>query len=78
MPANPSIAIRNAPLPRQYTIEAWLAGQWTPQVDITDNHHRQRRHVLPAAVTTTRLRIVDVATHGDPSTAIYEVRCYAP
>jgi hypothetical protein len=29
-------------------------------------------------VTTTRLRIVDVATHGDPSTAIYEVRCYAP
>jgi hypothetical protein len=29
-------------------------------------------------VTTTRLRIVDAATHGDPSTAIYEVRCYAP
>ena len=29
-------------------------------------------------VTTPRLRIVDAATHGDPSTAIYEVRCYAP
>jgi len=28
-------------------------------------------------VTTTALRVVVSATNGDPSAAIYEVRCYA-
>jgi len=63
---------------RDYTVMAWLDGDWRPVVRVTDNYQRHRKHKLEQPVTTDKLRIVVHATNGDPSAAIYEVRCYGP
>jgi len=55
-----------------------VQGEWQPVIRVTDNYQRRRAHTLDAPVTTDRLRIVVHATNGDPSAAIYEVRCYGP
>ena len=65
---------RDAQCPRDYTIEAMLDGGWTPLVEVRGNYQRLRKHILPATVTTEKIRIVVTATNGDPSAAIYEVR----
>lgn len=62
---------------RDYRIEAWIDGAWRELVTEKDNYQRHRRHTLPAGVSTERLRVVVGATHGDPSAALYEIRCYA-
>jgi len=59
-----------------YTIEALIDGGWRELVAERQNYQRHRRHRLAAAIPTTQLRIVIHATHGDPSAAMYEVRCY--
>ena len=68
---------RDAQCPRDYALEAWRDGAWVRLIAVEGNYQRQRRHELPVAVTTERLRVVVGATNGDPSAAIYEVRCYA-
>ena len=59
-----------------YSISALIEGDWRELVTEKQNYQRHRRHVLAAVVSTTQLRIVTHATHGDASAAIYEVRCY--
>lgn len=56
---------------RDYTIETG-----TERIEVTGNYHRHRRHAFAKPVTTDKLRILIHATNGDPSAAIYEVRCY--
>ncbi len=68
---------RDSQCPRDYRIEAWIDGRWNPLVEVRDNYQRRRRHTLPENVSTTNLRVVIVATNGDPSAALYEIRCYA-
>jgi len=68
---------RDPQCPREYAIEAWLNGRWARVVEVKDNYQRLRRHRLSAPVTTDKLRVVVSATNGDPSAAIYEIRCYA-
>ena len=63
--------------PRDYAIKIWADGIWREVLSVNGNYHRHRRHVLPEAVNTDLLRIVVHATNGDPSAAIYEVRCYS-
>ena len=63
---------RDAQCVRDYSIEAG-----TVITAVTGNYHRHRRHVLAKPVTTDKLRIVVHAANGDPSAAIYEVRCYS-
>jgi len=63
---------------RDYTVAIEEEGEWRPVIQVTDNYHRHRRHALDQPMTTDRLRIVIHATNGDPSAAIYEVRCYGP
>ena len=66
---------RDAQCPRDYAIEAMLDGGWKSLVEVRGNYQRLRRHVLPEPVTTEKIRVVVTATNGDPSAAIYEVRC---
>lgn len=67
---------RDQQCPRDYVIEALVGGRWKKLTEAKDNYQRLRRHVLPQAVSTNRLRVVVTATNGDPSAAIYEIRCY--
>jgi hypothetical protein len=62
---------------RDYALEAWRDGQWHEVARVNGNYQRHRRHTLSAPVRTDKLRVVVHATNGDPSAAIYGVRCYA-
>lgn len=61
---------------RDYDIEFLADGAWMPLLSVRDNYQRHRRHELQQIVETHRIRIVVLATNGDPSAAIYEVRAY--
>ncbi len=61
---------------RDYRIEAHDGEHWVPLHGEHGNYQRHRRHRLETPAVTKRLRIVVEATNGDPSAAIYEVRCY--
>lgn len=50
-------------------------GGWRDLLRVHDNYQRHRRHVLPAAVTSDRLRLTIFATNGDPSATVYRLRC---
>ncbi|MGO1926917.1 MULTISPECIES: FAD-dependent oxidoreductase [unclassified Brachybacterium] len=63
---------------RDYCILAKTETGWHEVVAQTGNGLPRRVHELPHAVTTTALRLVVQATNGDPSAAVYEVRCYGP
>jgi hypothetical protein len=65
---------RDPQSPRDYTVETWNSGSWIRLTEVTGNYQRLRRHEFEP-VETTRLRVVVTATNGDPSAAIYEVRC---
>jgi hypothetical protein len=67
---------RDAQCPRDYSLEAWVDGAWAPLASVQGNYQRHRRHTLVRPVVTEKLRVVVTATNGDPSAAIYEVRCY--
>jgi hypothetical protein len=68
---------RDSQCPRDYRLEALVDGQWTELLKVENNYQRLRRHVLPESVSATSLRVVIVATNGDPSAAVYEIRCRA-
>ncbi|MDG0809842.1 hypothetical protein [Cohnella rhizosphaerae] len=55
-----------------------MDGAWTKLAAVRGNYQRHRRHRFAAPVATDKLRVVIEATNGDPSAAIYEIRCYAP
>jgi len=67
---------RDPQCPRDYSVEVFLHGEWQRVVETSGNYQRRRRHRLAEPVTTARLRILVTATNGDPSAAIYEIRCY--
>jgi hypothetical protein len=67
---------RDCQSPRDYRLEAWVEGQWTQLLEVRADYQRLRKHVLSPRVNTNRLRVA-VATNGDPSAALYEIRCYA-
>ncbi|MEI9997976.1 MAG: FAD-dependent oxidoreductase [Verrucomicrobiota bacterium] len=66
---------RDAQCVRDYRIEAHVDGAWRVLLEVAGNYQRLRRHVLPEPVNAARLRVVVTATNGDPSAAIYEIRC---
>ncbi len=61
---------------REYSLSAWQEGAWVEVLRVHDNYQRHRRHPLPQAVRTQKLRVTIHRTNGDPSAAMYEVRCY--
>ncbi|MBN8217383.1 MAG: hypothetical protein J0L75_12130, partial [Spirochaetes bacterium] len=68
---------RDPQCPRDYRIEGYRNGAWHTLIEAAGNYQRHRRHALQAPVDVEKLRVVVLATNGDPSAAIYEVRCYA-
>ena len=61
---------------RDYDIEYAAEGNSRTLLRVRDNYQRHRRHTFKQAVETNRLRIVVLATNGDPAASIYEVRIY--
>ena len=66
---------RDPQCPRDYVIQAQVAGEWKELVRVEGNYQRHRRHRFDE-VSASRIRVEIGATNGDPSAAIYEVRCY--
>ncbi|WP_256758266.1 FAD-dependent oxidoreductase [Cohnella sp. WQ 127256] len=62
--------------PKDITLEAIADGQWVELATLRGNYQRRRVITLETAIITNRLRVVIHATNGDPSAAIYEIRCY--
>jgi FAD dependent oxidoreductase len=61
---------------RDYDIEIEIDGEWQPVLEIRGNYQRHRRHALATRASAKRLRIKVLATNGDPSAAVYEIRIY--
>lgn len=61
---------------KDYRVEAWVDGGWKSLARAEGNYQPRRQHAFEA-VKTSRLRVVIETTNGDPSAAVYEVRCYA-
>ena len=68
---------RDPQCPADYRIEANIEGNWQSIAEVSDNYQRQRIHELDAPITADQVRIVVTKTNGDPSAAIYEIRCYS-
>lgn len=61
---------------KDYSICVWVNKQWKEVVRVEGNYQTRCRHLLAEPLQTGKLRIIIHATNGDPSAAIYEVRCY--
>jgi hypothetical protein len=60
-----------------YELACWSEDEWQTLVREEQNHHRFRRHAF-AAVTTEKLRLRVLSTHGEESQArVYQVRVLA-
>ena len=63
---------------RDYRILAQTDHGWREVASCVGNGLPRRVHELRETVTTSALRVVVEATNGDPSAALYEIRCYGP
>jgi hypothetical protein len=61
---------------RDYDLQVERGGSWENVIEVRGNYQRQRRHVMDSPVRAKRMRVVILATNGDPSAAIYEIRIY--
>jgi hypothetical protein len=61
---------------RDYDIQIEIDGSWKRVIEIRGNYQRHCRHLLTAPVSARRLRVLVLATNGDSSAAIYEIRIY--
>jgi hypothetical protein len=68
---------RDPQCPKDVAAEAFVDGGWVPLGELRGNYQRRRDIVAERPVVTDRLRVTVLATNGDPSAAIYEIRCYA-
>jgi hypothetical protein len=61
---------------RDYDVEYEAGDGWNTLISVRGNYQRHRKHQLTGPVQANRIRVVVLATNGDPSAAIYEVRVY--
>jgi hypothetical protein len=66
---------RDPQCPSAYDVSAMVDGRWQELVRVSGNYQRRRVHTLDSDVLTDRVQVVVRATNGDPSAAIYEIRC---
>ncbi|GAA1561859.1 hypothetical protein GCM10009804_18260 [Kribbella hippodromi] len=60
-----------------YTLEARTAGaDWTVVAEVSGNHHRTQRHLLPTPIEATELRLTAHRTHGNPRAHVVSIRAY--
>jgi hypothetical protein len=67
---------RDPQCPKDYSVSAFIEGEWQTVLEVKNNYQRNRSHKLAQPVTTNKFRINIHSTNGDPSAQIYEVRCY--
>jgi len=67
---------RDPQCPADYDLSARVDGEWQELASVTGNYQRRRVHALTTATLTDSVRVTVRATNGDPSAAIYEIRCY--
>jgi hypothetical protein len=60
---------------RDYEISCFDGTAWTTVVTEKGNYQRHRVHRFPAVIAT-KLRLTVLATNGDPSARVFEVRVY--
>ena len=60
---------------RDYELWYHDGAQWVRLASVTDNFQRRRVHRFDP-VTTNRLRLTVLATHGSPSARVFEIRVY--
>jgi hypothetical protein len=60
---------------RDYELSAWNDGHWVRVLKEAGNYQRHRVHRFEA-VTTGRLRLTVLATNGDRSARVFEIRAY--
>jgi hypothetical protein len=60
---------------KDYRVEAHVRGKWRVLAEASGNYHRRRIHRF-RSVRSRKLRITVLATNGDSSARIYEVRVY--
>jgi len=60
---------------KDYRVEADVRGKWRVLAEESGNYHRRRIHRF-RSVRSQKLKITVLATNGDPSARIYEVRIY--
>lgn len=68
---------RDPQCPAHVVAEAYAGGNRQPIGELRGNYQRRKTILPERSVVTDRLRITVYVTNGDPSAAIYEVRCYA-
>ena len=62
---------------RRYQVQIPSERGWKTVVDVNDNWMRFRKHTFETVISD-KLRILVLATNGDPSARIYEVHVYGP
>ena len=67
---------RDPQCPKDYTVEALVGDRWVTLETIEGNYQRRNCLRLDTKVETTQLKVTVMATNGDPSAQIYEIRCY--
>jgi hypothetical protein len=66
---------RNPECVRDYELSVWRDDGWTTLLRVEGNFHRRRVHRLGTTMAD-RLRVTVLATNGDRSARIYEMRVY--
>jgi hypothetical protein len=61
---------------KDYDLQFKSAAGWETALEVRGNYQRHRQHALSNPITTQQIRVVVLATNGDPSAAIYEIRAY--
>ena len=69
---------RDPQIPRDYVLEGQFGQSWVVLKKVAGNYRRRRQHALEAPGPLRALRLRVTATNGDPSAAVYEIRCYSP
>jgi len=59
-----------------YKIEAECDGAWQTIAEVEDNYLRRRCHTVDKVVSTDRLRLTVLATHGQDHARVCEIRVY--
>lgn len=60
---------------RDYRLEVAQESGWQVLADVKENYQRRRMHQFKP-VTTSKLRLTVLATNGDPSARVFEIRVY--
>lgn len=61
---------------RDYDIQIRDDEDWRTVAEVRGNYQRRNAIAFTESLHTDRIRVVVLATHGDPSAAIYEIRLY--